>query len=141
MHGLRHELRNPLSAILQSADSILTSLEEYRGVTPQSSETLNTLFESTIDSVQIIMLCAQHQGVIINDVLTLSKLDAGLLLVSPIPTQPLKTVQQVLKMFEAEISSYDIGLEFHVEDSYYVIDVDWVLVDPARLTQVSHFLP
>ena len=84
------------------------------------------------------MLCAQHQGRIINDVLTLSKFNSGLLDVSVVPTQPVQTIQQALKMFEAEIFSYDISLEFHVERSYHFVDVDWVLIDPARLTQVSH---
>ena len=86
------------------------------------------------------MLCAQHQGRIINDVLTLSKLDSGLLLVSAIPTQPVKTMQQVLKMFEAEVQSHEMALSFQVEDSFIALDVNWVMVDPSRLTQVSLIL-
>ena len=134
----RHELRNPLSAILQSADGILTSLKEYQCLNSEKVEYFDALVESNIDSVQVIMLCAQHQGRIINDVLTLSKLDSGLLLVSPIPAQPIKTMQQALKMFEAEISAHGMALELHVEYSYHSLEVDWVLVDPSRLTQVSH---
>lgn len=59
-------MRNPLSAILQSADGILTavtadqtdrslSLDHY---TPYRSD---DMIETVIDSAQTIVLCAQHQ--------------------------------------------------------------------------------
>lgn len=115
----------------------MTSLTDYQSSKRECNDIVDALVESTLDSVRIIMLCAQHQGRIINDVLTLSKLDSGLLLVSAIPTQPIHTMQQALKMFQAEISSYGISLKFHVEQSYHSLGVDWVLIDPARLTQVS----
>ena len=134
----RHELRNPLGAMLQSADGILGSLKEYQCLKTENNAYFDALVESNIDSLQVIMLCAQHQGRIINDVLTLSKLDSGLLLVSPIPAQPIKTMQQVLKMFDAEISAHEMDLEFQVEQSYHSLEVDWVLVDPSRLTQVCY---
>ena len=57
-----HVLGNPLSAILQSADGILTSLEnnDRLGIGMSfSSETVETV----IDSAQTIILCAQHQKV------------------------------------------------------------------------------
>ncbi|TKA49924.1 hypothetical protein B0A55_13328, partial [Friedmanniomyces simplex] len=79
-----HEMRNPLSAILQSADSIVSTLTAtvmpiVGGNVSVSSETADEI----VDAAQTIILCAQHQKRIVDDILTLSKLDASLLVISP----------------------------------------------------------
>jgi len=58
-----HEMRNPLSAILQCSDEITSSLSEYRSTEDGSSITdkLAALLEGSIDASQTIALCAQHQ--------------------------------------------------------------------------------
>lgn len=149
-----HEMRNPLSAILQSADGIASSLLEFQA----SSKTLvvsDELVEGNLEAIQIItvchhhltywrspadlhyrQLCAQHQGRIINDVLTLSKLDSAMLQVSPVSTQPPVVVKGALKMFEGELASHGIELEFFLEESYKRFGIDWVMIDPSRVTQV-----
>jgi len=75
-----HEMRNPLSAILQCADEISTILGDFK------SSGSRIIAESTvadsIDAAQTIALCAQHQKRIVDDVLTLSKLDSAMLMVS-----------------------------------------------------------
>jgi len=85
-----HEMRNPLSAILQCADEISTSLSQYRTSEEMSkaSEKIADLFDSAIDAAQTISLCAQHQKRIVDDILTLSKLDSALLIVTPVAVQP-----------------------------------------------------
>lgn len=149
-----HEMRNPLSAIVQSADGIASSLLEYQS----SSKTpivSNELVENNLEAIHIInvryrivhycrppadqhdrQLCAQHQGRIINDVLTLSKLDSAMLQVSPIPAQPPVVVKGVLKMFEGEVMSHDIELDFSFEKSYQHFHIEWVMMDPSRVTQI-----
>jgi len=54
-------MRNPLSAILQCADEISTSLSSYRSGDTDSSERLADILDSGIDAAQTIALCAQHQ--------------------------------------------------------------------------------
>jgi signal transduction histidine kinase len=39
-------------------------------------------------------------------------------------------------MFEGELETNDIGLEFQVEESYRDLEVNWVKLDPSRLLQV-----
>ena len=68
--------------------------------------------------------------------MTLSKLDSALLIVTPIDVQPISVVQGVLKMFEAEIKTADIYMEFKVDDSFIKLRIDWVRIDPSRLLQV-----
>ena len=129
-------MRNPLSAILQSADGIASSLSEFQS-SSKTQVVSEELVESNLEAVQIITLCAQHQGRIINDVLTLSKLDSAMLLVSPVTVQPSTVVKNTLKMFGGELASNDIKLEFRIEESYTRFEIDWVLVDPSRMTQVG----
>ena len=130
-----HEMRNPLSAILQSADAINGSLTELRdadGLTAPQKE----LLDLTIESAQVISLCAQHQKRIVDDVLTLSKLDSALMVVTPIDVQPVTVVERALKMFEGELQSADIALEFKLDESYNALNIEWVKLDPHRLSQV-----
>lgn len=133
-----HEMRNPLSAILQCSDEITSSLTAYRAGEEISTitEKLNDILESSIDASQTIALCAQHQKRIVDDILTLSKLDSALLVVTPVAVQPIAVVQRALKMFEGELDSNDIAMEFRMERSYLELGVDWVKLDPSRLLQV-----
>ena len=130
-----HEMRNPLSAILQCADEISTSLLELK-VAGGLSDALAEQLESNIDAAQTITLCAQHQKRIVDDVLTLSKLDSAMLLVTPVDVQPVTVVQRALKMFEGELQSADIILDFRVHESFHSHKIDWVRLDPSRLLQV-----
>ncbi|KAK4658460.1 hypothetical protein QC762_102000 [Podospora pseudocomata] len=134
-----HEMRNPLSAILQCADEISSSLNEFKhgnGPVEQTLGELTVLVESCIEAANTISLCASHQKRIVDDILTLSKLDSNLLLVTPVDVQPIMVVQNVLRMFEAELQSNDITGQFIIEDSYRDLEVDWVKLDPSRLRQV-----
>lgn len=117
-----HEMRNPLSAILQCADEISTSLEDFR--TGDSKAMTDVLVKDTIDAAQTIALCALHQKRIVDDVLTLSKLDSAMLMVTPVDCQPLSVVQRALKMFEGEVATADIRLSFNVDESYEQMKVD-----------------
>ena len=39
-------------------------------------------------------------------------------------------------MFEGELSSHGIELEFSLEASYKRFGIDWVMIDPSRVTQI-----
>ncbi|KAK5945309.1 hypothetical protein PMZ80_002513 [Knufia obscura] len=130
-----HEMRNPLSAILQSADAITSSLTELRNhdrLDKTQVENIDTIIESS----QTITLCAQHQKRIVDDVLTLSKLDSAMLLVTPVDTQPEAIARRTVKMFEGESQTVDIQLSVQIDRSYKNLKVDYVRLDPTRLSQV-----
>jgi PAS domain S-box-containing protein len=74
-----HEMRNPLSAILQCADEISTILSEFKS--SGSNVIDSSIIADSIDAAQTIALCAQHQKRIVDDVLTLSKIDSAMLMV------------------------------------------------------------
>jgi signal transduction histidine kinase len=108
-------MRNPLSAILQCSDEISGSLTKFR----QSGGKIlsDELIASCLDAAQTISLCSQHQKRIVDDILTLSKLDSQLLLVTPVDTQPLHVVQRALKMHEGELQAADIQMKFVVDQT------------------------
>ncbi|KAK7613745.1 hypothetical protein BKA81DRAFT_357936 [Phyllosticta paracitricarpa] len=136
-----HEMRNPLSAILQSADGILGVLRYQRHGTKTDGTPRTPLFLDTeaqeiiIDSAQTVILCAQHQKRIVDDI-TLSKLDSNLLVISPDIIQPAALVERAIKMYEAELNSARIRLSLQVHQSYDDLSIDTVLLDPSRVLQV-----
>ncbi|KAK3723178.1 hypothetical protein LTR37_001901 [Vermiconidia calcicola] len=129
-----HEMRNPLSAILQCSDEITNNLNSFRKSGNQTM--LDDLLTSCLDAAQIINLCSQHQKRIVDDILTLSKLDSQLLLVTPVDAQPLTVVQRALKMHEGELQASDIQMRFVVDQTYRDLNLDWVRLDPSRVLQV-----
>ncbi|KAL9620473.1 MAG: hypothetical protein Q9160_005058 [Pyrenula sp. 1 TL-2023] len=130
-----HEIRNPLSAILQCADEVSNTLEHVKNIN-SLTEDLTATVDSALDAAQTITLCAQHQKRIVDDVLTLSKLDSKMLMVTPVDVQPVSVVQRALKMFEGELQNADIQLQFEVDQSFRALEVEWVRIDPSRLLQV-----
>ena len=99
-------------------------------------ESPGEVISSTIDSAQTITLCAQHQKRIVDDILTLSKLDSQLLLVTPVDAQPVTVAERALKMHEGELQTADIQLKFVVDESYRALGIDWVRFDPSRVLQI-----
>jgi len=73
---------------------------------------------------------------IINDILTLSKLDARLLVVTPVETDPIETVRHALRLHQQEFQNADVENGILIESSYRSLGVDRVFVDPSRLLQV-----
>lgn len=135
-----HELRNPLSAVVQSADSIISTLQGLP-VDALCSSSLDKEFpkmkedlKTSIEGLQTIVSCSLHQKRVIDDVLTLSKLDPSLILITPIPVQPAVVVLEAIKMFDLECNQMGIKLDFSEDE--VCKDYDWVMLDPSRLIQI-----
>ncbi|KAK5653614.1 hypothetical protein OQA88_8643 [Cercophora sp. LCS_1] len=128
-----HEMRNPLSAILQCADDISMALSvcHANNVLP-SHQTV----QSCLEAAQTITLCVQHQKSIVDDILTISKLDSNLLLITPVPSQPQEILRRAVKMFDPELHAKDIKVAFEISPSYKELTVDWVAIDPSRVLQI-----
>lgn len=131
-----HEMRNPLSAILQCADEIILSLGEKKKDMATHGVTDLSLCDDNIDAAHTIALCAQHQKRIVDDILTLSKLDSALLMVTPAEVQPVTVAQRALKMFEGEVQNADIDMRFVVDKTFKDLNIDWCRFDPSRVLQV-----
>ncbi|RDW66474.1 hypothetical protein BP6252_10109 [Coleophoma cylindrospora] len=127
-----HEIRNPLSAIMHSADGILTCLKDPRF---NGLSSVRNLLEQSIDAAHTVLYCAQHQKNIVDDILTLSKLDSKLLVITPSLTYPVEVAKHTLKMFEAQFSTF--GIEYAFDNRLSDEDTKMALIfDPSRLIQV-----
>lgn len=73
---------------------------------------------------------------IIEDVLVASKLESGLLTMSPAPIQVTEVVESALKMVQTDLQRSLVDLQYTIGQSYQDSGVDWVLLDPTRLLQV-----
>ncbi|KAF4971496.1 hypothetical protein FZEAL_9839 [Fusarium zealandicum] len=152
-----HEMRNPLSAILHCTDAIIASLARIQDIsdnpvplTPtradargeagssgiERSDEEKKLLEDSIENAETIVTCAQHQKRIVDDILTMSKLDSKLLAVTPCTVDPVQIVNDALKMFEVEARRVDIELTSYVDKSYTDLGYDFLDLDPSRVKQV-----
>lgn len=132
-----HEMRNPLSSILLSADAIVSSLQSAEMTSPGQETTLaSDQVEELVEHANTIILCSNHQRSVVDDILTLSKLDASLLEISPDKVQPPYLVEKAFRMFEAQISRAGIQTRVVVEPTYNALGIDWIILDPSRLLQV-----
>ncbi|KAF2664426.1 aerobic respiration control sensor protein arcB [Microthyrium microscopicum] len=128
-----HEMRNPLSAILQCADDISASLSSYRS----TDAALNaSIVESCLDSASTIKLCVNHQKMIVDDILTTSKLDSNLLELTPSATQPTEIASLVVRMFQSELQAKKIQVSLDLDSSLQQLSVGWVMLDPSRVLQI-----
>ncbi|KAH7386103.1 putative histidine kinase HHK16p [Pyrenochaeta sp. MPI-SDFR-AT-0127] len=127
-----HEMRNPLSAILICADDIRDTLTQHKFANDDQQVALEC-----IEAANNIALCVQHQKSIVDDILTVSKLDSNLLLITPVPTQPVAVVQRGMAMFKPEVLAKGFDLNLVPHDSLQHYKIDWVLLDPSRLLQIT----
>jgi hypothetical protein len=56
--------------------------------------------DSYRDAAQTIILCGQHQKMIIDDILMLSKFDSELPLIILVESQPVSVIENALRMFD-----------------------------------------
>jgi signal transduction histidine kinase len=135
-----HEMRNPLSAITHCADGLLGTAQQilltYPSIDAMPKER-KELMDTIVDSAQTIIQCATHQKRIVDDVLVMSKLESGFLIVTPVDVQPEIEIYYALKMFEGEAKEAKVQIEeLSVEQGYRDLAIDWVLYDPTRVAQV-----
>ncbi|KAL2104859.1 hypothetical protein VUR80DRAFT_9464 [Thermomyces stellatus] len=156
-----HEMRNPLGAITHCADAIASALsviqEKKTKATaetttarqqipdPQPDESAETedwrgesnrMIEECIDNAETIIACAQHQKRIIDDLLTVSKLDSKLVAVTPCTVDPVVMVRNALKMFEVEAKRIQVDLKMTVDESFTSMGHEYFDFDPSRAKQV-----
>lgn len=123
-------MRNPLSAIIQSAEFIISITASSDSIKDDGD------YKTILEAAEVINLCAQHQKRIVDDLLTLSKLDAKLLLISKEKVDPTSILPKMVQMYEGELKNADIETELLVDQSLNDMAVDQVTIDPSRLLQV-----
>jgi CheY-like chemotaxis protein len=124
--------RNPLSATLICADDIRDTLTQHK-FQPEDQQVVG----ECIEAAKNIVLCVQHQKSIVDDILTVSKLDSKLLRTTPVPAQPISVVKHAMTMFYPECQAKGIEFRFAPHPCLKLYNIDWVLLDPTRLLQIT----
>lgn len=135
-----HELRNPLNGIygnvslldinLAAMEKLIETIEPAKFPEHVQQEILKYIRQSQ-ESVRAIDTCGRHQKVITDDVLSLSKLEAGKVELNLRDSDPKQIVQNVVDMLDTEVTRKKIQL--YVE----VLHNDMrVIIDSDRLAQI-----
>jgi signal transduction histidine kinase/CheY-like chemotaxis protein/HAMP domain-containing protein len=117
--NMSHELRTPLNAILGFSELMHDGLVPPG---PQQHEFLGDILRS-----------GRHLLQLINDVLDLSKVEAGKLEFLPEPIQASAMIDEVLGILRTSAASARVTVESHVEPAIEALELD-----PARLKQVLY---
>jgi two-component system sensor histidine kinase BarA len=113
---MSHEIRTPMNGLLVTAELLATE-----ALSPRARRHC----ELIVKSGQILVS-------LINDILDLSKIEAGHLVLERIPLSPARTVEDVLRIFAEHAASKQLQLACYISR-----DVpEGILGDPLRLTQV-----
>ncbi len=115
--NMSHEIRTPLTAIIGFAESLREELEA-------SPEQLHT--------TEIILSNSQHLLTIINEILDLSKIDAGALSIEKTSFSLVRLVEEVRTMFAPRIAEKTISFSVLYEWPL----PEHIITDPLRLKQV-----
>ncbi|KAK6596587.1 hsp90-like protein [Botrytis cinerea] len=114
MNMTSHELMNPLSAAVQAAHTMISSLDE-----------INKALSHTHDNQKLV-----------EDARMMSKLDINLFLISPTRTEPIRVVDTAMSMLSGETSKLDISIRLEVDPSMEALSSQWLCFDPSRFLQL-----
>ncbi|KAJ3866505.1 histidine kinase [Lentinula novae-zelandiae] len=147
-----HELRNPISAILQSADLLSGSISRLNSIyhelfvsftnkteadsaTPQKLfEEIRSELEDVSHAVASVELCARHQTIIASDILVVSRLDSNLLSINPTTFHLMHVLQNTLAMFLVQVETQSITLKLDPGSS--ITTETRIIADSTRLCQI-----
>ncbi|CAE6471953.1 unnamed protein product [Rhizoctonia solani] len=136
-----HELRQPVSAILNSAQLIRSNLVDLRQalVTNEGiliDPKLVAALEDDIDSLDAVMQCGLAQERIANDVLSLSRIQLQVLAIHPTEFLLTDEVQNIASIFKNETKMKNIQLSVVLGESLSKYGVATVFADKARFAQI-----
>ena len=115
--NMSHEIRTPMTAILGYSDLLLNpSLDD----------------SERVSSIQTIRRNGEHLLTIINDILDISKIEAGKMTVERIETSPIEILADVHSLMRQKTSEKNLTFEFEFEGAV----PEHITTDPTRLRQM-----
>lgn len=118
--NMSHEIRTPMTAILGFTDLLAE----------ESEKTLTA--KQRLEAVDTIKRNGEHLLTIINDILDLSKIEAGKMTVEKVPTNLLQLLHDVLNLMQVKSRAKGIQLKLALESKVPAM----VESDPVRLKQI-----
>ncbi|MES9898376.1 MAG: ATP-binding protein [Sedimenticola sp.] len=115
--NMSHELRTPLNAVLGFSSMLARDPESTRGQR---------------DKLEIINRSGEHLLLMINDVLDLSKIDAGGMDLEPEAFDLPQLLQEIGNMFEMRAQSRDLSFNLELDPNL----ARYIKADPGKIRQV-----
>ena len=115
--NMSHEMRTPLTAVIGFAQALKSGEHTPEGLR---------------DAIETILSSGEYLLEIVNDILDLSKIDAGALRIERIPMSLRDVVHEVQKITERKALEKGLALSFHVDPAVPLS----VNSDPLRLRQI-----
>ncbi|MEM7165438.1 MAG: PAS domain-containing protein [Planctomycetota bacterium] len=118
--NMSHEIRTPMTAILGYADLL------------QSEGGFASDPEQAADAVRTIRGNANHLLAIINDILDMSKIEAGRMTVESLATNPAQIVEEVVSLLRPRAAGKGVDLRIRYDGTI----PEHIHSDPTRLRQI-----
>ena len=118
--SMSHELRTPLTSIIGFSETL------------QSTDESERFSAETIDSLHTISRNGVHLLSLINDVLDLSKIEAGKLEIEPSSVSPFELIEDVTRLMN--IRAEEKELELRVDNKVFLPET--LELDPVRIRQI-----
>ncbi|KAK9452655.1 hypothetical protein V1511DRAFT_507121 [Dipodascopsis uninucleata] len=138
--AISHEMRNPLSAIIQSCDVVSQKVDTViKNIAAKYGENQKLEKDELTESAEClstIQLCTSHMLRIIGDTINLSKMESGLFPINPKPCKPVEVAREVLKMYENEFKNLSITFDLEIGENYKMLGLEVVKMDSRRVMQV-----
>ncbi|GAA5852003.1 hypothetical protein JCM9279_007055 [Rhodotorula babjevae] len=142
-----HEIRNPISAILQNADFTRSSLQTVRGrlgelkardaLPAELDDKLLHDLDEDIEALDAITECGMAQERIANDILGLAQIQLSKYSITPVVFNLAQSLRNICRMFKTECRAKSIELQLVVGSSLARLGpCAKVFADPTRLTQI-----
>lgn len=114
---MSHDIRTPMNAIIG-----LTAIAEKN---PEDAELIK-------DSLRKISLASNHLLTLINDILDISKVESGNLMLNPLTFSIVETVENLVNISQPMIKEKNIDFSFHINQ----IEKEYLYSDQLRLNQI-----
>ncbi|CCA73349.1 related to sensory transduction histidine kinase [Serendipita indica DSM 11827] len=140
-----HELRQPVSAVINCANVVFTNLTKLRKALKEAlqkdsgfqvTNQLLAQIDEDLESLNAIELCGLAQGHIVNDILTLSRMQLQLLTLQESTFQFVQEVRQTCSILFNEMKSKGISYTLNFGPSIQRLGIDYVSADKVRFGQV-----
>jgi signal transduction histidine kinase/CheY-like chemotaxis protein/HPt (histidine-containing phosphotransfer) domain-containing protein len=127
--NMSHEIRTPMTAIMGFVEMLASSIECC--TTCPEHQACPTRAQNK-ESIQVIRRNGEHLLGLINDILDLSKVEAGKMEVERVPCSPVQIVEEAVSLMR--VKALEKGLSL---DARYEFPLpETILSDPARVRQV-----
>jgi signal transduction histidine kinase len=118
LRSMSHELRTPLNAVLGSTEALREGV--YGELGPEQ-----------LDAVQAIRTSSKHLLTLINDILDISRIEAGCMQLEPCPVGVQTLCDSVVQILGSTARNKDISLDLDIDPRSEVLQAD-----PLRVRQI-----